>query len=544
MTRSAPCQAALLTLALAAQTAAQCEFSRIDPLDPELGLEFGLGLAIDGDLVAIGARNDDSAGPRNAGAVHLFERSGLNWFFRQELVASDASNALNLGDELDLEEGLLLAGTASGSGQGQLSGVAYVFEDVGGTWLETAKLTASDGSAFALFGSAVALDDRTAFVGAPEADPLALDSGAVYVFEEVGGSWTETQVLVPSGGGTVSQNFGSSLAAEAGRLFVAAIEETNVNGNAAGAVYVFESQGGAWNETARILPAVGQDADRFGSDLAVDGDVLLVGAENRLDPISGLRGAAYVFRDVSGTWVEEALLTPSDPSFSQSFGRAVGLSGSTALVGAATDGSISEGALYVYESSGTTWQETDKLAPDELGSQANFGTDIDTEGDLALVCAFQWDDFAGNGNVGAVWSYSIDESTCPTLTAHPDSISLSGGGSQVFDLDAGVGFGGSRYWLVGSLTGKDPGFSILGALLPITPDDYFFSTLVPSSASPLERSLGTLDPAGLGRARVRVTAGTDPSLAGLTLYHAFAVLDVAPVTILHVSNAVSLRLDP
>ena len=200
--------------------------------------------------------------------------------------------------------------------------------------------------------------------------------------------------------------------------------------------------------------------------------------------------------------------------------------------------------MYVYELTGTDWVETAKIAPDELSTQGNFGTDIDTDGDLAVVCAYQWDDFAGNSNVGAVWTYSIDESICPTLSAHPDALSLSAGGSQVFDLDAGDAFGGRPYWLVGSLTGKDPGFSILGASIPVTPDDYFFSTLLPSPGSPLVASRGTLDTTGVGRARVRVEAGTDPTLVGLTLHHAFAVLDTAPLAIVHVSNAVALRLDP
>ncbi len=59
------------------------------------------------------------------------------------------------------------------------AGSAYVFSRSGMTWTEDAKLTASDATAFDVFGCAVALSGTTAIVGAFDTD---LSKGSAYVF--------------------------------------------------------------------------------------------------------------------------------------------------------------------------------------------------------------------------------------------------------------------------------------------------------------------------------------------------------------------------
>lgn len=61
----------------------------IHPPERHYGQRFGNAMDLDGDWLAIAARNDDREAYR-AGAVYLFERDGLGWAHRQTLVAPDS----------------------------------------------------------------------------------------------------------------------------------------------------------------------------------------------------------------------------------------------------------------------------------------------------------------------------------------------------------------------------------------------------------------------------------------------------------------------
>jgi hypothetical protein len=93
---------------------------------------------------------------------------------------------------------------------------------------------------------------------------------------------------------------------------------------------------GDWTETAKIKANDGIGRDEFGYSLAIDGDVLVVGANQYWN---GGPGSAYVFQDSTGNsnWVEVAKLTASDGAQQDRFGWSVAVSGNTIVVGARFD---------------------------------------------------------------------------------------------------------------------------------------------------------------------------------------------------------------
>ena len=86
-------------------------------------------------------------------------------------------------------------------------GSAYVFVLIGATWVEQARLSASDGAPGDYFGQSVALSGDMALVGAPRIQPGA--HGSLYVFVRSGTTWTEQQKLTSGG---VGDQFGASVA--------------------------------------------------------------------------------------------------------------------------------------------------------------------------------------------------------------------------------------------------------------------------------------------------------------------------------------------
>jgi hypothetical protein len=130
------------------------------------------------------------------------------------------------------------------------------------------------------------------------------------------------------------------------------------------------------------------------------------------------------------------------------------------------------------------------------------------------------------------------------LVAALDSVSVSSGGSIDFELETSSPMESWFYWIFGSATGTAPGIDFGGGvLLPLEFDGYFNLLLTNPNAMPFQNFTGLLDHNGRAQATLVVPAGLDPSLAGVTLYHAY-LAGVGPGTAGFASEAESLMLVP
>jgi hypothetical protein len=114
-----------------------------------------------------------------------------------------------------------------------------------------------------------------------------------------------------------------------------------------------------------------------------------------------------------------------------------------------------------------------------------------------------------------------------TSSFTPDvcEISVSGGGAQVWSLNAGTALGGSLYIVGGSLTGM-AGIPAGSVVVPLTLDNYTLYSLTHPNSPPLINTFATLDGAGRATASFTVPGGALPiSLVGTRAFHAFATLD-------------------
>lgn len=120
----------------------------------------------------------------------------------------------------------------------------------------------------------------------------------------------------------------------------------------------------------------GASADGFGIAVAVSGNTIVVGASNRNDGAGPEEGAVYVFtRSGSGSWVQSAVLTPSDGESYERLGYAVAIDGNTIAAGAPGQ-NMGHGAVYVFTEPAGGWQnasQTAALTPsDAEGSSATL----------------------------------------------------------------------------------------------------------------------------------------------------------------------------
>src|SRR5690348_12415862 len=164
-----------------------------------------------------------------------------------------------------------------------------------------------------MFGSAVAIDGNTMAFSTVGVAPNI--PSAVYVFANVNGTWTQQAKL--TGELDFSLNaFGATLAIQGNTLFVGDGVAVDDDGFATGAVFVYKNNNGNWTEQAKLTPAGAPNGSHFGGQffhngLRVSGSTLFVGAPDD-DAPAGRTGAVYTFVNNSGVWTQQAKITPDD----------------------------------------------------------------------------------------------------------------------------------------------------------------------------------------------------------------------------------------
>ena len=96
-------------------------------------------VAIDDDLIVVGARVDEVQGPYS-GSAYVYRLSGKSWVEEAKLLASDGYDYDSFGWSVAVDHGRVVVG-AQGNGR---SGAAYYFDQSTGSWSERQKLVASD----------------------------------------------------------------------------------------------------------------------------------------------------------------------------------------------------------------------------------------------------------------------------------------------------------------------------------------------------------------------------------------------------------------
>jgi hypothetical protein len=250
---------------------------------------FGVSVALstDGNTAIIGGSADSTG----TGAAWIFTRSNGVWSEQAKLIGSGAvGNAFQgISVALSSDGNTALIG---GYGDDTDNGAAWVFVRSGATWTQQgAKLLGSGNVGAAEQGYAVALsaDGNTALVGG-FADNA--DTGAGWIFSRSGGVWTQLgSKLIGTGAvGTARQGFSVALSGDASTAAMAGYEDNAFNG----AVWVFTQSAGAWTQFgSKLFGSGAAGAAEQGSALALsaNGKTLLEGGA--FDNAGA--GAAWIF---------------------------------------------------------------------------------------------------------------------------------------------------------------------------------------------------------------------------------------------------------
>ncbi len=308
---------------------------------------FGYAVAVDGDNVLVGSPQADGK-TLGAGGAYVFRRNNGVWTSLPKIVASDGKPGDMFGQTVDIAGNSLVIGGPKSDTKGADAGAAYIFVGNGNSYVEQKRLVPTDPQAGDHFGAAVAMHGETAIVGAPDADIFGPESGTAYIFFREGNLWSQQKKLI-SPNGAAGDGFGWAVDIELNTAVVGA-PMADSSGIDAGAAYVFDRMGVAWNPAGGLSPKNIAADDRFGSSVAMSGPSIVVGA--LLDDTAGMNaGAASIFRHNGFSWYESLEVVATDAAAGDAFGFAVAISGQTTAVSAYLDDDLgtSSGATYLYE---------------------------------------------------------------------------------------------------------------------------------------------------------------------------------------------------
>lgn len=272
---------------------------------------FGRSVAIYGDLVVVGAYNEDEASNDNSGKVYIYSISNnaLIYTINNPNAFGTAANDM-FGIHVAIFGNLMIVGAYQEDSTSTYTnaGKAYIFNAASGTLLFTLNDTNAYGTPKDdYFGWSVDIDENYAIVGAYGEDESTrfTTSGKAYVFDVSTGLLVST-LNNPNAYSTPKDDyFGFTVAISGNYAAVGAYQEDDASGASSGKVYIFDVITGSLIRTFNNPNPYGTSAnDFFGYHVNLHGKYLITGAHQEDEAGNTNSGKAYVFDITTGNLVK------------------------------------------------------------------------------------------------------------------------------------------------------------------------------------------------------------------------------------------------
>jgi hypothetical protein len=396
----------------------------------------GTAVAIDGDVMVVGASNNNFGG-YNTGAAYIYVRNQQGtpldqtddtWDYQTFLKSPSPQEQAYFGSSIAIYGDTIVVGAKRDP-----SGTAYVFTRVGEDWKSepphVEQIHSVGGAAYSGFGTSVAIYENTIVVGARTTDFNINPINAVYIYEKTGIDWSAPSIsqLVH----TVTDyddSYGKAVAIHGDTIVVGAGYD-NTKGTKGGAAYVYSKVGDSWITQAPLLTKLtasnGVSGDLFGLSVATNGTDILIGASSRSSN-GDYSGSAYLYTRMGSDW---SAIAPNEIEFygdaaSDHFGSMVSISENQMVVGAISAREIGRyfGAVYVYTKSGSEW-DVDTIVSSKLTysrwASIGYANSIAVSNNTILVGALN-DSLDGDRSGGVyVYEFSDDNSWLLTTEINP-----------------------------------------------------------------------------------------------------------------------------
>lgn len=351
------------------------------------GALFGSTVALDGDLVLIGA----PTARRDSGHVFVFDVASGN--LKHQLTNPDSPATSRFGSALDLNERWIAVGAAASSRAADEAGAVHLFDRASGEL--TITFTLFDAVRFEGLGNDVILRDDVCIASAPGDFAGVRSAGAVYLLDPA--IEAPPRLYRPDVPPARDDFYGSGIASSGDRLLVGASGRATTWGSDGGAAYVIDIQTG---ETLfELVPESSSSTAAFGSAVACSGTWAVVGAFRDGPSVSS--GSVYVFDMMTGEQLRQ--LVPEDATAGMDFGRTLAVDGGIAIIGAPRDGSVPRDTGSAYRFDLASGRQMQKFLPFDPVADDQYGSTVALNGHTAVIATPYSDLVALNAGVAMIY---------------------------------------------------------------------------------------------------------------------------------------------
>lgn len=356
--------------------------------------EFGLAVSFYGSTAVAAATQATINSNSFAGAVYIIPLFGL----RQTLTSGTSGDLYGTGQAAAISGDYLIIGASSDDSAGANAGAAYIYlRDASGVWALQQKITGVTGDGL---GISADIDGATAVIGGSAV-------GKAWVYTRSGTTWT----LKATYTGAVASKTGNSVSISGDTIAIGEPYAAS-GGTERGQVIISRFNGTTLTTEATLTrTGGGVNYSHFGMSVAIEGDVLAVGAPSD-STVNGIAGKAFVFNRSVTTWDAGTNLPNSTAAVAKdNYGYKVAISAAsgtqTIAVSQVPQTAISTTKVDVFTGSGTSWslQQT-IIGSDISGVTATFGNSIALYGNYLAVGAM-----GSNSYKGAMYYYTRAGST-------------------------------------------------------------------------------------------------------------------------------------
>ena len=402
---------------------------------------YGAAVEIRGTVAVASAHGWDESGYSEMGAVYYYKNSNDSWASsdRTEYILTSSvhqsSPAGRIGtaasegttpyryNALSVHESRIVAGWPGWYNGSIYSGQIIIWEHIGvDKWAES-HIAASTPVASDSYGLSVSTYGSHIAVGAPYHDGKNTNAGKVYILSSGSAGWSEEGTLEPEFGSGASDElsayFGVSLHMNSDLLAVGAPGKDKVS--------VYRSGSLGWTEEAILTHPSSSSGNKYGSNVAIDGSVLVVGCPDE-DTAGTNAGAAFVYTSSSATgwdFVQGILHTVADGVSNvegSKLGSSVDVDSGNIIVGAPYYDALSgtyagmDGVAYLYTSGSIGWSRSKTIGPDDQGGHydPNLGTGVSVSGNVLMVGSLNEDGGESSSGVAYIYEASTTQSTAET----------------------------------------------------------------------------------------------------------------------------------
>lgn len=297
---------------------------------------YSVSLSADGNIVAIGAINNDAAG-NWIGYVRVFKNISGVW--------------IQIGQDIDGKVNQFGQGGNSGysvslSGDGNIVAIGTpdmsfdyshvrVFKNISGSWIQIGSdINADQLGDMCGYSVSISEDGTIIAIGSPYSDSNGIDSGHVKIYKDVSGVWSQIgQDIVGENAGDLS-GYKVSISADGN---VVAIGAPHNYGNL-GHVRVFKNNADVWTQIGNDIDGQPSGINSGNSiTLSADGNTLIVGSLNLFH--------SKVYRNISGNWAQICTIGTKQ---GHNFGLAISSDGMIAAIGSPAGTIGNTGVVQVY----------------------------------------------------------------------------------------------------------------------------------------------------------------------------------------------------